>query len=310
VLLARGRQRGDALRALADHVAREQQQGGTRTFAIYTWAAKHQYWNRRGGRVEARPLASVVLPDATKAALLDDVREFLSPAAAAWYRAHGIPYKRSYLFHGVPGAGKTSLIQALAGEFERAVCFLQPTHPDMTDDSLKAAIEDAPRRSIIVLEDVDALFEGRARRHGAHVTFSGLLNALDGVGAPGGRLFVLTTNHREKLDPALVRCGRVDQHVHFGHVLDEQLAGLFRQFYPDCADEQPARFVAAARAALDGRAVAAAAVQALFIKCRRASAEEAIESVSYIVEELASRDPKEDEKWRKHRFASRAGEEE
>merc|ERR1712023_417613 len=93
------------------------------------------------------------------------------------------------------------------------------------------AIEEAPSRSIIVLEDVDALFNGRARRYGTgNMTFSGLLNALDGVGSGAGRLFVLTTNHREKLDPALIRSGRVDSHVCFEHVVDEQLEGLSASF--------------------------------------------------------------------------------
>ena len=33
-----------------------------------------------------------------------------------WYGERGIPYRRGYLLHGVPGSGKTSLIHALAGE--------------------------------------------------------------------------------------------------------------------------------------------------------------------------------------------------
>ena len=136
------------------------------------------------------------------------------------------------------------------------------------------------------------------------------VGALDGVGSAGGRLFVLTTNHREKLDPALIRCGRVDMHVHFDFVVDEQLENLFRQFYPDCGEAQPAEFAAAVRAVLDGRPVAAAAMQALFIRCRRASATEAIANVAYIVEELDSRDPHADEKWRKTRNTSSAEEEE
>merc|ERR1719263_1470518 len=294
VLLKAGREGGRDLRALVDKLAHESCK--PRTFVVRSWVAKHRYWSRKQRR------------------LVDDVTEFLSGGARAWYKAHGIPYKRSYLFHGVPGAGKTSLIQALAGHFRRDVCFLQPAHPDMTDDCLKAAIEGAPPRAMIVLEDVDALFHGRARASFAGsaspLTFSGLLNALDGVGSAGGRLFVLTTNHREKLDPALIRCGRVDMHVHFDFVVDEQLEGLFRQFYPDCGEAQPAEFAAAARAVLNGRPVAAAAMQALFIRCRRASAAEAIANVSYIVEELDSRDPQADENWRKTRNTGSVEEEE
>lgn len=42
------------------------------------------------------------------------------------------------------------------------------------------------------------------------VTFSGLLNALDGAAAQEGRLLFMTTNHIEKLDSALIRPGRCD----------------------------------------------------------------------------------------------------
>ena len=45
------------------------------------------------------------------------------------------------------------------------------------------------------------------------VTFSGLLNAIDGVASQEGRLFFMTTNHIEKLDPALIRPGRCDVKV-------------------------------------------------------------------------------------------------
>lgn len=55
----------------------------------------------------------------------------------------------------------------------------------MDDDGLNRALNDAPRNSIILLEDVDALFVSREnadqKHHGRHVSFSGLLNALDGI---------------------------------------------------------------------------------------------------------------------------------
>ena len=62
---------------------------------------------------------------------------------------------------GPSGAGKTSLIQSLAGKFRRNVCYLSSlSHPEMTDDNLKAAVQRVPARSLVVLEDVDALWEG------------------------------------------------------------------------------------------------------------------------------------------------------
>lgn len=63
---------------------------------------------------------------------------------------------------------------------------------------------------------------------------SGVLNALDGVGAQQGRLFFATTNCYDVLDPALVRSGRMDVHVEFKHASSGQIEELFRVFYmPD-----------------------------------------------------------------------------
>ena len=64
------------------------------------------------------------------------------------------------------------------------------------------------------MEDVDAIFIERTGAHkGEGVSFSGLLNAIDGVAAQEGRIFFMTTNHIDKLDPALVRPGRCDVKV-------------------------------------------------------------------------------------------------
>merc|ERR1712196_548725 len=112
------------------------------------------FW-RRGPSVRARPLDSVILPRKLKRELIADLTEFISEDTEQYYSTHGIPYKRSYLFYGLPGSGKTSLIQALAGHFARNVCYVHPTHPLMTDDSLRAAVNEAPPNSVIVLEDID-----------------------------------------------------------------------------------------------------------------------------------------------------------
>ena len=66
---------------------------------------------------------------------------------------------------------------------------------------------------------------------GNHITFSGLLNALDGVYAQEGNLIFMTTNHKENLDPALIRPGRIDRQLEFKHTTRDQLQGMFEHFY-------------------------------------------------------------------------------
>eukprot|EP00962_Isochrysis_galbana_P059612 scaffold33304_cov129-Isochrysis_galbana.AAC.3 len=311
ILIAKGKARLGQLQAFCDHLIELADKTEPRTFTISRWNIKNQYWQREQ-RAKARSLTSVVLPEATMGDLVQDVDDFVSEETAAWYSDHGIPYKRSYLFYGVPGAGKTSLIQALAGKYCRNLCYLSPTHPDMTDDSLKNAFVRAAPNSIIVLEDVDALF-GPKRQNTVDkcpLTFSGLLNALDGVGPGGGTIVIMTSNHRDRLDPALLRPGRVDKHVHFDHATSEQRAALFLQFYPKADAVLAQRFSDHVAAALGDRQLAMAGLQQYFISQRKSTAEAAAsaEAVTSIIKEFESREEetREEEKLKKEKVDEEA----
>jgi chaperone BCS1 len=92
-----------------------------------------------------------------------------------------------------------------------------------------------PERSIVLLEDIDAAFNRRVQTsedgYKSAVTFSGLLNALDGVASAEERIIFMTTNHFDKLDPALVRPGRVDVKELLDDATPEQVERLFNRFY-------------------------------------------------------------------------------
>ena len=63
------------------------------------------------------------------------------------------------------------------------------------------------------------------------MTFSGFLNALDGVASGEERIIFLTTNHIDRLDPALIRPGRVDLASLVDDAVPEQARTLFTNFY-------------------------------------------------------------------------------
>jgi AAA+ superfamily predicted ATPase len=70
------------------------------------------------------------------------------------------------------------------------------------------------------------------------LTLSGLLNAIDGVFTCHGRILIMTTNHPEVLDAALIRPGRVDSKYLFSNCNKEQIRGLYEMFFNSSANEE------------------------------------------------------------------------
>lgn len=70
----------------------------------------------------------------------------------------------------------------------------------------------------------------------SNISLSGLLNAIDGVATHEGRILIMTTNHPEKLDAALVRAGRVDMQVKFTFATKQQMRYLFMRMYASDGD--------------------------------------------------------------------------
>jgi len=109
----------------------------------------------------------------------------------------------------------------------------------MTDDRLNHLLAVVPPRSLVLLEDVDFAVgdSAPADETGPYagvmrVSFSGLLNALDGVVATEERIVFMTTNHFRRLPRALVRPGRVDLQVYVGLASRLQLHRMFIRFFP------------------------------------------------------------------------------
>ncbi|KAJ6572781.1 P-loop containing nucleoside triphosphate hydrolase protein [Mycena vulgaris] len=198
-----------------------------------------------------RRLDTIVLPEGVMASILDDAREFID--AEPWYLDNGIPHRRGYLLQGPPGTGKTSTIYALAGELGLEIYSISLASAFVDDAYLQRAVSCVPKKAILLIEDIDCCFlrgddadplrvplhpceeddsKPRTRRSGPAVTLSGLLNVIDGVSSDDGRLFFATTNHPERLDPALVRPGRVDMVVQYNLAIQDQIRALFVRLYP------------------------------------------------------------------------------
>jgi hypothetical protein len=184
-----------------------------------------------------RPAESVILPAGMMEDLLHDAARFL--ASFAKYEERGTPHRRGYLFYGPPGTGKTSVIQALAGKLGLDMYLLRLSKDDMDDDTLEELVQNVPHNAILLIEDVDAAFTKRKKSNylGRNLTFSGLLNVLDGVASAEGRILVMTTNHLERLDPALIRPGRVDRRFPITYADADQIGRMFLRFFPEATAE-------------------------------------------------------------------------
>lgn len=176
-----------------------------------------------------------------KQQLMDDLKAFSE--GKEFYHKIGRAWKRGYLLHGPPGSGKSSLIAAMANFLHYDVYDLELSK--VTDNSeLRALLIQTTNRSIIVIEDIDCSIDLTGDRlmkinrrsskctnkknrnptgvdngeDNGRVTLSGLLNFTDGLWSCCGeeRIIIFTTNHRDNVDPALVRCGRMDVHVSLG----------------------------------------------------------------------------------------------
>jgi len=212
--------------------------------AVYVPSPYNNEWTRaRLGN--NRRLDSVVLKAGQKEAVLGDLNRFF--AARERYETLGIPWRRGYLLYGPPGTGKTSLVTALASELSLNVCVLSLASPNVTDEKIGNLLASVPNRSVILIEDVDAFFQQRAKADaGVKVSYSGFINALDGVAAHEGSVVFLTTNHPQLIDEAAIRSGRVDFRLELGRCDRHQLQRMFRKFFDD--EAAAARFADAVAA--------------------------------------------------------------
>lgn len=236
--------------------------------SIYLTSSEGGYLQYLGKR-NKRQMDSLYLPKKQKADIIADMEKFLAPATRKRYKKLGINHKRVYLLEGIPGSGKSSLITALASKFNFNIAIVSFV-PKMTDvdllrlmrslnetyeehSSSSGSSDDSERKqTMMVFEDIDCIFKERKSHdeNKNNITFSGLLNALDGITSDENLVCFITTNYKSHLDSALLRPGRIDYIMRFDCSTKEQILEMFRDFtscddtskantfYKACADLQ------------------------------------------------------------------------
>lgn len=178
-----------------------------------------------------RNMNSIYLPEKDVQRIINDLTKFYDPKTVTQYQRLGLTHKRVFLFEGVPGSGKTSFIAALAGKFGYNLSILH-FNGKLDDNMFMRLIKNLPKKTWIVLEDMDYLFQDRKSNDSSKnsITISGILNVLDGIVTSDGFVAFLSTNFKNHLDPALIRPGRIDTVLHFGFAIKEQIYNLYKNF--------------------------------------------------------------------------------
>jgi chaperone BCS1 len=189
---------------------------------------EHYSWSA-ATLVPRRPIESVILRDGLAQMLVNDAQTFF--ASKQWYRDRAIPWRRGYLLHGAPGCGKSSIAHALASHLGLNIAILSLASV-AGDTPLRSLMQSMPPQCLLLIEDIDAAFTKRDGKDAEMVTFSGLLNAIDGIAAAEGRILIMTTNHINKIDPALRRPGRSDVEIEIELADAEQCRRMFLRFFP------------------------------------------------------------------------------
>ncbi|KAJ5153972.1 ATPase AAA-type core [Penicillium coprophilum] len=175
-------------------------------------------------------LSTLALPLEIKNSMLNDIEAFLSPKERAFYERCGMLYRRGYLLYGPPGTRKSSIC---FGAFSLISIHLLRRCIVLLKDVDNARISQDSYRRIKDPGNTSRVENSRQENKldGAGISLSALLNYIDSVIAQEGYILIMTTNHLEKLDPALIREGWADKRYHFDFVDTISAKQLFYAFF-------------------------------------------------------------------------------
>jgi AAA+ superfamily predicted ATPase len=171
------------------------------------------YWDRSSDMfemVQSTSMDELILPGNQRQSMIDDFQRFLK--SRAQYESLGLAWRRGAILLGPPGNGKTHFLRALVHELDVPCLYVQSlAHPYLESEQLLDKVFDRARQlrpCVLIFEDLDSLIDEDNRAY--------FLNQLDGFEKNQGVIIVATTNHAERIDPAILdRPSRFDRKYEF-----------------------------------------------------------------------------------------------
>ncbi|CAH8310912.1 unnamed protein product [Eruca vesicaria subsp. sativa] len=254
------RHRGMILESYINHVLREGKAIGVRNRErkLYTNNSSSEWYPWMSGKWSNVPFhhpatfETLAMDPEKKEGIKKDLVKFSK--GKDYYKKVGKAWKRGYLLFGPPGTGKSTMISAIANFLDYDVYDLELT--TVKDNSeLKKLLLDTKSKSIVVIEDIDCSLDLTGQRKTkkeedeeedkekkkekkkedekkSKVTLSGLLNSIDGLwsACSDEKIVIFTTNFVDKLDPALIRRGRMDKHIEMSYCRFEAFKVLAKNY--------------------------------------------------------------------------------
>lgn len=186
-----------------------------------------KYLNEYGIQCDIIPRSfdSIVLEDSVRHNIVSGLQNWKT--SRDWYETHQLVYKIGVFLYGDPGTGKSTIARAISEMFNRAPILVMDINNIM--QSIRSIIKMRERYKgtiIVLIEDIDMYFPKQvdrtdneqdnpdpnkeAEERTNKINQNAIFQLLDGVYSTDDTIYIATTNYKDKLDSALIRCGRFD----------------------------------------------------------------------------------------------------
>ena len=194
------------------------------------WSYADGFWEDIK-RINQRSFDTVILDQDIKSDIKISLDRYNDKEHKKKLKSFGINHKMNFIFSGLPGTGKSSLMFSIATLLNKDIATIDFNNKDLSDHLFIKALNRIPNDCLFVLEDIDALYVDRDKTRDNTISFSCILNFLDGVYSKEDLVTIITTNHLERLDKAIIRPMRIDKIIKFTHCSKYQYQIIFEKFF-------------------------------------------------------------------------------